>query len=416
MNYKAVLGFACAMFLFLGLEGCAAPANLVSIQVSPSTASLVNPGDTVQLKAMGTYTRGRHPAETQDITDQVTWASSNQGTATISPTGVATAVSAGTTSITASMHSSLGLVSGNAAVDVNSGGVPITHDLTAVNLIPSAGTITGLGNSAQFIAIGQFNSTPLTEVLTNQVAWQSSNPSVATVSSSGLVTAIACPSNSCTTIITATGTGATGTSVVGTAGLTVTTAQPPPASGDLISLNIIPNTQIVTSAGETAQFIAIGTFNTSPTTQDMTSRVKWQSSDVAVATIDSNGLATGAKDGTTTVTAIATSASGNTIVANATLAQGSNGSTSNPTPTLTVVLVGAGTGSVTSSPPGINCQTFGGTCNFAFVLGGTVTLTATPDAGHTFAGWSSNCAAVVGSPNQCTIVMGGNQSVGAIFN
>jgi hypothetical protein len=53
--------------------------------------------------------------------------------------------------------------------------------------------------------------------------------------------------------------------------------------------------------------------------------------------------------------------------------------------TLSVTLAGAGSGTVTSSPAGIDC---GETCAAPFDAGGTVVLTATPDAGSVFSGWS----------------------------
>ena len=59
--------------------------------------------------------------------------------------------------------------------------------------------------------------------------------------------------------------------------------------------------------------------------------------------------------------------------------------------TLTVAIVktvtnsGTGNGTVTSSPAGINC---GSVCSASFNSGTLVTLTATPAAGSTFAGWS----------------------------
>ena len=55
---------------------------------------------------------------------------------------------------------------------------------------------------------------------------------------------------------------------------------------------------------------------------------------------------------------------------------------------LAVVRAGNGTGTVTSSPAGINC---GATCNASFLQGTVVTLTATPAAGSLFAGWSGAC-------------------------
>jgi len=56
-----------------------------------------------------------------------------------------------------------------------------------------------------------------------------------------------------------------------------------------------------------------------------------------------------------------------------------------PTFTVMVAKDGTGTGTVTSTPAGINC---GGDCNEQFPGGTTVTLTATPSAGSVFTGWS----------------------------
>ena len=53
--------------------------------------------------------------------------------------------------------------------------------------------------------------------------------------------------------------------------------------------------------------------------------------------------------------------------------------------TVTASEAGNGTGSVTSTPAGINCGT---ACSATYPIGASVTLTATPAAGSIFSGWS----------------------------
>ncbi|MDP2755168.1 MAG: PKD domain-containing protein [Nitrospirota bacterium] len=77
--------------------------------------------------------------------------------------------------------------------------------------------------------------------------------------------------------------------------------------------------------------------------------------------------------------------------------------------TLSVTKAGTGSGTVTSSPAGINC---GSTCSASFNQGTTVTLTPTPATGSTFAGWSGACSGT----GTCTVTMDGNKNVTAIFN
>jgi hypothetical protein len=78
--------------------------------------------------------------------------------------------------------------------------------------------------------------------------------------------------------------------------------------------------------------------------------------------------------------------------------------------TLTVNKAGAGAGTVSSEPPGIdNCAA---TCSFSFPVGTNVTLTANPTGGSTFAGWTG-CS---GAGPTCSVVMDISRTVTATFN
>jgi hypothetical protein len=76
---------------------------------------------------------------------------------------------------------------------------------------------------------------------------------------------------------------------------------------------------------------------------------------------------------------------------------------------LTVTLAGAGTGTVTSSPGGIDC---GSDCGESYPVDSVVTLTAAPDAGSRFAGWGAPCTGT----GSCTLTLAGAHTVMATFN
>lgn len=74
------------------------PPPLVSIAISPSAVSIL-PGSTQQLTATGTYSDN----STQNLTSSVSWTSSSTIVASISNLGLATAISTGITTVTASL-------------------------------------------------------------------------------------------------------------------------------------------------------------------------------------------------------------------------------------------------------------------------------------------------------------------------
>ena len=75
---------------------------------------------------------------------------------------------------------------------------------------------------------------------------------------------------------------------------------------------------------------------------------------------------------------------------------------------LTITVTGAGSGTVTSDPAGIDC---GENCTFKFDLDEVVTLTAVADADSLFDGWGGDC-----SGQTCTLTMDEDKAVFADFS
>lgn len=76
---------------------------------------------------------------------------------------------------------------------------------------------------------------------------------------------------------------------------------------------------------------------------------------------------------------------------------------------LTVAKTGAGAGTVTSMPTGINC---GGDCSESYNTGTMVTLSAAPSGGSLFSGWSGSGCSGTGS---CVVTMNAVAAVAATF-
>jgi hypothetical protein len=423
-------GLSLALFSFLSLlVGCLSN-SLTSLQVLPLTGTAtVSVGQTSQFQALAGFTKSGHASTTTDVTTQAKWVSSNPAVATINSGGLVTGVSVGTAGITASMQGAFGIVTdtSNITVTAATGG----RILSALTVTPGSQTITSTGQTAQLIAIGTYTAAPLTQNLSATATWSSSNVQVATVNSSGLVSGVGIG----LTTVTAFATASDGSVISGTATVTVTTA---PSGRILTSLSVIPPSQTVTVVGETAQFIAIGTYSAAPLTADLTNQVAWQSSDVQVGEVNSSGLVSGVGVGATitpgsaTITALATASDGSVVPATATFAEQSPGG-SPSLPTLTVYEVGSGTGTVTAGTGFANGVITGTvvitcasgavpTCIGNFPVGTTVYLVATPATGSVFDGWSANCTLnpPIPSPptidNACSITMTNNASVGAIFD
>ncbi len=164
-------------FTFLAATLCACsggssapppPARtLQSIAVTPANPSVAS-GLTEQLTATGTYSDGT----TANLTSSVTWASATGGVATVNSSGLATAVSAGTSLISATS----GTVSGSTTLTVNPAA------LVSIAITPSTAQ---LGSTTQLKATGTYTDQS-TQDLTDTVTWTAVNSYVGTISTAGV--------------------------------------------------------------------------------------------------------------------------------------------------------------------------------------------------------------------------------------
>jgi uncharacterized protein YjdB len=250
----------------------AAPPTLTSISLSPTSAS-ITVGKTQQFAATGHFSDGT----AQVLTTGLTWASSTAD-ATVSPTGLASGVTAGSATITAAQG---GITSSGAALTVTA--VPVT--LTSIAVAPGSASI-AVGKTQQFTATGNF-SDGSSQDLSASATWKSSNATDATVSSTGLATGVAAGS----VTVTAAQNGITSNPAV----LAVTAV-----AATLQSISLTPATASV-SVSSTQQFTATGHFSDN-STQTLTTGLTWASSS-ADATVSSTGLATGVTAGSANITA-----------------------------------------------------------------------------------------------------------------
>ncbi|MSP60595.1 MAG: ATP-dependent DNA ligase [Myxococcales bacterium] len=251
-------------------------ATLDTIAVTPAMPSIAK-GTTVEFQATGTYSDN----SIQDLTPQVTWQSDSGAVATIDKTGLASAVSVGTTKITASF----GMVAGSTVLTINAA------TLVSMAVKPQTASI-AKGTSLHLEAIGTYSDTS-TQNLTSSVTWSSSDEKIVVVSNAGGSQGQATGSEiGMATLGVAQG------NVTAKAMLTVTNAT-------LKSVAVTPGMASI-AKGTTQQYLATGTYS-DMSTQDLTTQVTWTCSDGTVATVSNtaptHGLATTTKDGLITITA-----------------------------------------------------------------------------------------------------------------
>jgi alpha-tubulin suppressor-like RCC1 family protein len=237
--------------------------------VAPTVVSLLV-GDTI------TITHSEEDASGIVLTGRAaTWASSDTTVATVTGAGLVTALKLGKVLITATS----GAATGVCTLTVVAALPPSISSIT-VSPAPAFVVVKGTQQLTATVRDSLGNAIPGLTVI-----WQSNNPPIATVSSSGLVTGVSVGA----AIISASIGGYLGTSTV--------TVQTSITLGPS-SVAVAPTTATV-GIGRTQLFTATATDSTGNTYPNTVA--KWVSSNPAVATIDSTGLATGVSSGVVTI-------------------------------------------------------------------------------------------------------------------
>ena len=247
------------------------PPVVATAMVTPMEAS-IEEGGTHQFEAMAVTADGMAIPDVE-----FTWMSSDENVATVDSNGLATGVSAGEAAITATVD-----------------GVSDMAILTVTEPPPVVATVMVSPPEASIEEGGthQFEATALTDdgmtIPGAEFDWSSSDDNIATVNSMGLASGVSAGE----VMITAT----TG-EISGTAMLTVTEPPPPP----VVATVMVSPSEASIEEGLEHQFEAMAVTSDGMAISDV--EFTWMSSDENVATVDSNGLATGVSAGEAAITA-----------------------------------------------------------------------------------------------------------------
>ena len=237
-----------------------------SIEISPSTQTLI-PGETLQISTMAAMSDG----STKDITAETSYSSSNPNVATVDANGLISIPSAATSGVAYIRGTYAGK---GTAMTVT---VPATASVTGLSFTPGSATLAG-GETLQISAMAAM-SDGSTKDVTTETSYSSSNPNVATVDDTGL---ISIPSTA------ASGTAYIRGTYAGKGAATTVTVNIPVIS--VSSLTMTPS-NLEREAGATYQISTMATL-IDGNTKDVTAETSYSSSNPSVATVDANGLIT----------------------------------------------------------------------------------------------------------------------------
>jgi hypothetical protein len=230
-------------------------ATVTAMTITPANPSIAK-GLNTQFAVSGTFSDGT----TQDLTFDVTWASSNSAVATVvsnavTSNGLAQTLAAGTSTISATFES----ISAATLLTVT---VPVLQSITVSPANPSILSL----STGSFKSTGTYSDGSTADI-TSLAAWSSSSSVIATISTGGAAKTV----SQGTTTISATLAGVSGTSTLKVTG------------GNLTGIVLTP-TNIRLVRGTSAPLTAIGSFSNG-SSRDITGGVVWSVANTTVATV-----------------------------------------------------------------------------------------------------------------------------------
>ena len=284
------------------------PTPVTSITLNPATATSVIVGNSI------TVTTTVSPAAAPD--KSLTWSSSDVSIVTVSNTGVLITKKVGSVVITATSVQ-------NPTVKATVTVTVVPEAVTSITFTPAASTTMTVGGSQTItVAVAPTTATD------KSVTWTSSDASLATVSSTGVVSALK----------------------AGTVTITCTSVQNAEISQTvtIIISDIMPSGIAITPTGAQSVFAGSSiTLTATITPIDAANQnVTWTTSDASIATVSNSGVVSAFKTGTVTITVM-----------------------SNAVSTLKT------TCSVTVNPVAVNSIGFSPAASTTMTVGGTQTIT-----------------------------------------
>ena len=232
----------------------------------------ISVGGTTTIRVRATYTDG----SVTDVTDDVSWSTSNSKIATIE-NGVVTGIGGGSATITARYEGK----SDSVVIEVEG---EVVKYLTGVIVSSNGGTTLRVGGASVSLSVEAVFSDDSSAIVTSNVSsWSSSDNTIATVSN-GIVTPVS----------------------AGVATITASYAYEGTIRYGELVITVIYSSEPVLNITGPQTSMAVGqkmtlTATMTPATGSQT--IVWRSMDTSIATVDSSGVVTAISEGTVKITA-----------------------------------------------------------------------------------------------------------------